>query len=80
MVPIENLSDQPIDLTELKSKDYYHKDEKKVFFGHYWLKGEPSLYRENICCLDYSVAKQGKLVAYRLGEELSLDKTRLIYV
>lgn len=80
VVPIENLSDQPIDLTELKSKDYYHKDEKKVFFGHYWLHGEPSLYRENICCLDYSVAKQGKLVAYRLGEELSLDKTRLIYV
>lgn len=80
VVPIENLSDQPIDLRELKSKDYYHKDEKKVFFGHYWLHGEPSLYRENICCLDYSVAKQGKLVAYRLGEELSLDKTRLIYV
>ncbi|MBK7608686.1 MAG: metallophosphoesterase [Saprospiraceae bacterium] len=80
VVPIENLSDQPIDLRELKSKDYYHKDEKKVFFGHYWLKGEPSLYRENICCLDYSVAKQGKLVAYRLGEELSLDKTKLIYV
>ncbi len=80
VVPIENLSDQPIDLRELKSKDYYHKDEKKVFFGHYWLKGEPSLYRENICCLDYSVAKQGKLVAYRLDQELSLDKTRLIYV
>ncbi len=80
VVPIENLSDQPIDLRELKSKDYYHKDEKKVFFGHYWLHGEPSLYGENICCLDYSVAKQGKLVAYRLDQELSLDKTRLIYV
>lgn len=43
--PIENLPDQPIDISELKSTDYYPEKEKKVFFGHYWLKGELSLYK-----------------------------------
>lgn len=78
--PIGKLPEQPIDLSELKSLDFYRDDDKKVFFGHYWLKGEPSLYRGNICCLDYSVAKGGKLVAYRLDGENVLDRRNLIYV
>ena len=78
--PIENLPEEPIQVSELKSNDYYKSNDKKVFFGHYWLKGEPSLYEENICCLDYSVAKGGKLVAYRLNEEAILDNGNLIYV
>jgi len=78
--PIEHLQEQAIVITELKSLDYYPKDDKKVFFGHYWLKGEPSLYKENICCLDYSVAKNGKLVAYRLDEENNLDNGKFVYV
>ncbi|MBL0098512.1 MAG: metallophosphoesterase [Bacteroidetes bacterium] len=72
--PIENLPDQRIELSELKSLDFYSGDDKIVFFGHYWLKGEPSLYKANICCLDYSVAKGGKLVAYRLSGERNLEK------
>jgi hypothetical protein len=78
--PIENLLEEPIQVSELKSNDYYKSNDKKVFFGHYWLKGEPSLNKENICCLDYSVAKGGKLVAYRLNEEAILDNENLIYV
>ena len=78
--PIDNLPEQPIELSELNSLDFYRNHDKKVFFGHYWLKGEPTFYKENICCLDYSVAKGGKLVAYRLNEETSLDKENLIYV
>ena len=62
--PIDNLPELPIESSILQSNDYYQSNDKKVFFGHYWLKGEPSLYKENICCLDYSVAKNGKLVAY----------------
>ena len=77
---IDNLPEQAIDVSELKSIDYYQRIDKKVFFGHYWLKGEPLLYKENICCLDYSVAKGGKLVAYRLGEEDKLEISRLTYV
>lgn len=78
--PIENLTEQAIDISELKSSDYYSSADKKVFFGHYWLKGEPSLYKNNICCLDYSVAKGGKLVAYRLDNENNLENNKLIFV
>lgn len=78
--PIDHLPEQAIVMTELKSLDYYPNDDKKVFFGHYWLKGEPSLYKGNICCLDYSVAKNGKLVAYRLDEENRLDNAKFVYV
>lgn len=77
---IDNLPEQPIDLSQLESLDYYDPNDKMVFFGHYWLKDEPSLYKENVCCLDYSVAKGGKLVAYRLNEENILDSKNLIYV
>ena len=77
--PIEDLPETTVDITELKSTDY-SPNEKKVFIGHYWLTGEPSLLKENICCLDYSVAKKGKLVAYRLDGENKLEKNRLIYV
>jgi hypothetical protein len=38
------------------------------------------LQRENICCLDYSVAKDGKLVAYRYDGEQQLDEGKLVFV
>lgn len=78
--PIKDLPVKPIKVSELKSKDYYQVKDKKIFFGHYRLKGEPSLYRNNICCLDYSVAEGGKLLAYRFNGENRLDESNLIYV
>ncbi len=60
--------------------DYYKEDQKPVFFGHYWLKGEPNLYRNNICCLDYSVAKDGYIVAYRFNGEQELSNENLVFV
>jgi len=78
--PHDILPEEPIELNDLKSLDFYNSDDKKVFFGHYWLKGNPMLYRDNICCLDYSVAKEGKLAAYRLNEEPKLDKSNFVYV
>lgn len=77
---LDTLPEEPIELSQLKSLDFYKADDKKVFFGHYWLKGDPILHRENICCLDYSIAKNGKLVAYRLNDESVLDHRNLIYV
>lgn len=77
---LDNLPNQAVKLSDLKSPDFYHSDDKKVFFGHYWFKGKPSICKENVCCLDYSVAKGGKLVAYRLNEEIILDNKNLIYV
>ncbi len=51
---------------KLNTEDFYaYETNKTVFFGHYWLKGLPTLENKNSICLDYSVAKGGVLVAYR---------------
>ena len=78
--PLDNLPELPIDIANLNTTNFYSVEDKKVFFGHYWLKGEPSLYKQNICCLDYSVAKQGKLVAYRLDNENVLEANKFVFV
>lgn len=78
--PIETLPEQPIQIAELKSTEYYQSKYKKVFFGHYWLNGEPALYKDNVCCVDYSVARGGKLVAYRLDGSDLLQRNNLICV
>lgn len=61
-------------------QEFYYPKEKPVFFGHYWLKGTPKLFRHNVCCLDYSVAKGGVLVAYRFNGEQKLDDKNLIWI
>ncbi len=43
--------------------------DKPVFVGHYWLRGEPGPLSELVVCVDYSVAKGGKLAAYRWSGE-----------
>ena len=57
----------------------YGDNEKPVFLGHYWMKGTPTLMAHNVACLDYSVAKDGKLVAYRWDGERTLSNGKLIY-
>ena len=77
---IPHLPDAPVDRSLLANQDFYTASDKPVFFGHYWLKNIPALYRSNVCCLDYSVAKKGKLVAYRFDDEAILDPHKLVYV
>lgn len=60
--------------------DPYPENAKPVFFGHYWLNGEPNLYRDNVCCLDFSVAKNGYLVAYRFDREKELTNQHFVFV
>jgi hypothetical protein len=58
---------------------YHYNDSKVVFFGHYWLKGEPQITNTNAICLDFSVAKNGFLTAYRWdGGEI--NEKNLVYV
>ncbi len=78
--PLSALADQPVDPALLPNPDYYTEHDKPVFFGHYWLKGTPILQRSNVCCLDYSVAKNGELVGYRVGKEGGLKRGRLVGV
>ncbi len=78
--PLDYLPERRIDPASLKSTYYYKPDEKPVFFGHYWLSGKPRIDKPNICCLDYSVAKQGNLVAYRFDGEQQLSERKLVRV
>jgi len=52
---------------------------KPVFVGHYWLKGDPDILSERVACVDYSVAKGGKLVAYRWDGETALSKDKFFW-
>ena len=57
---------------DLPIPDYmpaYRQDQPLCFIGHYWMHGIPAPLAPNIACLDYSVAKDGKLVAYRWSGE-----------
>jgi hypothetical protein len=55
----------------------YAPDAAPVFFGHYWLTGQPRPLAPNVACLDYSVARPGgKLVAYRWDGEHQLREDR----
>jgi hypothetical protein len=42
----------------------YPAGDKPVFFGHYWMSGEPELQSANALCLDYSAGTDGPLVTY----------------
>ncbi|WP_404305504.1 metallophosphoesterase [Neorhodopirellula lusitana] len=67
-----------IDDTMTQGMTGYPTDAPPVFVGHYWLTGTPAPLAPNVACTDYSVAKGGKLVAYRWDGEpvLSADKYR----
>ncbi len=71
---IENLPVKPDDLFGYKST------EPPVFFGHYWLTGQPAPQMTNVACLDYSVAGDGKLVAYRWDGEPVLNDDKFVFV
>lgn len=58
----------------------YPADAPPVFFGHYWIEGDPAVMADNIVCLDYSVAKGGKLVAYRFNGEKKVSNENFVYV
>lgn len=76
---IDQLPDSLVDPYSLPTMEYYNST-KPVFFGHYWLNGTPQLLKNNVCCVDYSIAKGGKLVAYRLNGEKILEDKNLTYV
>ena len=49
--------------------------DKPIFFGHYWMKGVPTLQSAAAVCVDYSAGEGGPLMAYRWsgGGPLSAD-------
>jgi len=61
-------------------RDFRYYDSKPVFFGHYWLNGPPTMTAPNAACLDFSVAKEGYLTAYRWSGESKLVQDSLVSV
>ncbi|MEW5057197.1 MAG: metallophosphoesterase [Cycloclasticus sp.] len=63
-----------LDELSLDQGHHYPASHKPLFVGHYWLDEEvPSLCADNCACLDYSIARQGKLVAYQWRGECILS-------
>lgn len=66
---------------KIHNKPNTYSDKIPVFFGHYWFNDEtPLIQTPYIVCLDYSVAKNGKLVAYRWDGEMELNNEKLFFV
>lgn len=57
-----------------------HDGGKPIFIGHYWENGVPKLLSNKVACVDYSVAKGGKLVAYRWDGESHLKLQKFHWV
>jgi hypothetical protein len=58
----------------------YPSGEKPTFIGHYWMRGNPVPLNHNTACLDFSVAKDGQLVAYRYDGEARLSNDKFVAV
>lgn len=69
-----------IDANDLTAYEVYPHDAVPVFVGHYWLTGTPAPLATNVACTDYSVAKAGKLVAYRWDGETALNADKFFWV
>ena len=75
--PIE--SDEPLPEDVARAAVPYSTEAKPVFVGHYWLSGSrPQLLRQNVACVDWSVAKGGFLCAYRWDGERELDAGKFV--
>jgi len=59
----------------------YPRDARPLFFGHYWLRDrKPAPIRHNLACLDYSIARDGMLTAYRFHGSGSLVSEHFVTV
>jgi hypothetical protein len=76
--PIE--SDEPLPDEVHEAAVPYPEHAQPVFVGHYWLSGSrPELLRQNVACVDWSVAKGGFLCAYRWDGEQQLDAGKFVW-
>lgn len=59
----------------------YPKEAPPVFFGHYWMEDEyPVIQSHNVICLDYSIGRKMKLVAYRWNGEQEIHNDHFVFV
>lgn len=70
------LADLSADPTVLE--EFSYRGTKPVFFGHYWMKGEPHLQSPLCACVDYSAGRNGPLMAYRWSGETVLNPAHFV--
>lgn len=73
---MEALPDDPLPEASIMTDD----SDKPVFFGHYWMSGTPYILSPKRTCLDFSIAKDGVLAAYRWRGETELTPDHLTFV
>jgi hypothetical protein len=74
---IEQLPDTPVGHEALLG---YPTDAPPVFVGHYWQTGTPRIMAGNVACVDYSMGRGEKLVAYRWNGEQTLRNESFYYL
>ena len=75
----EQLVERRLSAIEKQQLLSYSEHELPVFVGHYWMSGQPEPISPNVACLDYSAVKYGKLVAYRMDDEVRLDASKFVW-
>jgi hypothetical protein len=74
----EHVKNDSFPIEILNKIDTYSSTEPPVFFGHYWMNpSDFGLLSENICCLDFSVAKGGNIGGYRFDGESELIENKM---
>lgn len=63
---------------EIENVDMPYDDNEVVFFGHYWMSGNPQIQTSKTACVDYSVAKGGELVCYHWKGESELTNENFV--
>jgi hypothetical protein len=73
---------EPLAAKTIEEAVPYGADEPPVLFGHYWMPGnlQPAPLAPNVACLDYSVARGGRLCAYRWDGESRLAADHFVHV
>ena len=75
------MDDQLEDLPDVQLPiDFRCRESTPVLFGHYWMEGEPTIAYPTVACLDFSVARNGYLTAYKWSGERELSSENLVHV
>lgn len=74
---IQQLPDTPVSDEALVG---YPADAPPVFVGHYWQTGTPQIMARNVACVDYSMGRGEKLVAYRWDGEQRLCDSHFVWL
>ena len=78
---IRNASCLPTSLPDRRLADherFAYESDVPVIFGHYWWTAERGITSDRALCIDFSIAKEGELVAYRWDGETTLSEARIV--